>query len=315
MPGRYAWKSISTLPFRCLTAMLMRRPAAWKTYALLLGVLLAGILVRYYVLVHILRPLGPDADDFSFTYIRRIYYPTYSRLDGLAAGVSLALLRTFRPAWWLALRSRGHSLTAGGLALVGATLWCSTQRFHAVYGRAALFDLAGYPVLAVGFALLVASAISDNGLLARVHLPGAALLATLSFSLYLTHKEAVHLLFTWWPGLPEESFWLLPLMLGASLLVAGTLHVDRRATISCVAGPLQAIRNPPCPRTGSSGGSCPLGRKWRVRYRPKQAAPYRRAFPALSGGAGHARRQSLPPSTASCYRSRGVAPDAVSVHR
>jgi peptidoglycan/LPS O-acetylase OafA/YrhL len=50
----------------------------------------------------------------------------------------------------------------------------------------------GFPLLALGLGVLVASSVSENGWL-RLRVPGANLLATLAFSLYLMHKEIAHL--------------------------------------------------------------------------------------------------------------------------
>ena len=87
-----------------------------------------------------------------------------------------------------------------------------------------MFDVLGYPLLGCGFALLTASAVSANGWLARVRVPGAKLLATLAFSLYLTHKETVHVLLRVFPGLPDESYWMLPVYFAACVGVAGALY-------------------------------------------------------------------------------------------
>ena len=208
-----------------LTLWLLRRPAAWKTYTLLGALLLAGILARTFVLLHTLTPVSPDSDDFSIVYIEKLYYPTYVRLDGLIAGVALALTQTFRPGWWASLRKRGHSLAAGGVAVVSLAIWCSSTRFTSVTGKAAVWDIAGYPLLASGFALLTASALSNNGWLGRIRVPGAQLLATLAFSLYLTHKEAVHLLLHFFPRLPEQSYVMQPIYFGVCICTAGALYL------------------------------------------------------------------------------------------
>ena len=208
-----------------LTLWLMRRPAAWKTYGVLAALVVAGVAARSYVLLHTLRPLGPESDDFGVVYIEKMYYPTYVRLDGLIAGIALALLQTYRSGWWASLRKRGHSLGSGGMAVVALAMWCSATRFASVEGKAAVWDLVGYPLLACGFALLTASAVSENGWLARVRVPGAKPLATLAFSLYLTHKEAVHLLLHFFPALPDGSYLMLPMLFGACVAVAGLLYL------------------------------------------------------------------------------------------
>jgi len=83
-----------------LVLSMMRKPSLWKTMTLLVSVVLLGIFLRAYVLVQELQPLG--ADNAGVKYIEHIYYPTYTHLDGLLAGVTLALIKIFRPAWWAA---------------------------------------------------------------------------------------------------------------------------------------------------------------------------------------------------------------------
>ena len=46
--------------------------------------------------------------------MRYIYYTTWTRLDGLLAGVGVALMRTSRPAAWAIVRSRPNAVLAGG---------------------------------------------------------------------------------------------------------------------------------------------------------------------------------------------------------
>lgn len=209
-----------------LTALLVRqRTAAWKVYTLLATVFLLGLGARALVLVHDLKPFDPEDSGFSSLLLEKLYYPTYVRLDGLLAGVSLALLRTFRPRYWTVLARHGHSLATAGMGLVVAATWCMATRFSSVTGKAVVGDLLGYPLLGTGFALLTASALSSNGLLARVRVPGARLLATVAFSLYLTHKEAVHLLLRSLPDAPDESYWMLPVYFAACFVVAGVLYV------------------------------------------------------------------------------------------
>ena len=238
-----------------LVLPLMRKPAAWKVYTLLTLVLLAGVGMRAYVLIHVLRPLGPDSDRFGTTFIEAMYYPTYVRLDGLLAGVALACMRTFRPRWWSALMQRGHTLAAAGIAIVAFVGWCAPTRFQSVTGLAVFADLFSYPLLGVGFALLTASALSENGLLARWQVPGAKLIALLAFGLYLTHKEAVHFLLQLFPGLPDNTYRVQPLYFGVCLALAGTLYFgverpflrlrDRRRNVSFRTAPeLQARIDP-----------------------------------------------------------------------
>ena len=171
---------------------MMRKPSVRKTTALLATLVLFGICLRAFFLFHLLKPLANAGQPFGLAYIERIYYPTYSRLDGLLAGVALALVKTFRPAWWSMLARRGNALCCLGIALVGTALYLFKDRWESVSGASALGVVLGFPLLAAGLGLLVASALCENGLL-RFKVPGAKLIATLAYSLYLTHKEVIHL--------------------------------------------------------------------------------------------------------------------------
>jgi peptidoglycan/LPS O-acetylase OafA/YrhL len=202
-----------------LILWLSRKAALWKTVSVLAFFVALGAAIRWYVLLHVLRPLSLTNDGFGIAYIERIYYPTYTRLDGLLAGVAFALIRTFRPVWWAALSRRGHALFLSGLALIGISVWLFANRFESVRGVSAVGTVVGFPLLSLGLGLLVASSISVNGWLARVRIPGATLVATLAFSLYLTHKEAVHL---------DQRY--LPRIVGAGLLPALALY-----GVSCLA--------------------------------------------------------------------------------
>ncbi len=182
-----------------LVLWMMRRPSFRRTAMMLEAVVLFGIAVRAYVLIHTLRPLGTD--NFSLAYIEDIYYPTYTRLDGLLMGVTLALFQSFRPAWWAAVMQRGHLMSVSGLILIGTAVWLFADRFSSLTGVAAWGTVIGFPVLSLGLGLLVASSVSRNGLLSRLRVPGANLLATLAFSLYLIHKEIVHLDRRFFPAL------------------------------------------------------------------------------------------------------------------
>jgi peptidoglycan/LPS O-acetylase OafA/YrhL len=169
-----------------LVLALMRKPSFAKTLTTVIAILLFGILIRGYVYHYQLQPLlSADDDSFTVRYVEKIYYPTYTRLDGLLMGVVLATIKTFRPVWWRNLMAQGYLLLAAGLACCGAAIWLFRNRFS-FSGT-----VAGYPLLSLGLALVVASSLSPRCLLSRIR--GFALPATLAYSLYLTHKEISHL--------------------------------------------------------------------------------------------------------------------------
>jgi peptidoglycan/LPS O-acetylase OafA/YrhL len=220
---------------------MMPRPSFKKTAVLIAGLVLLGMCIRGFFLFHLLRPLEASGQEFGAVYLRRIYYPTYSRLDGLLTGVTLGLVRTFRPAWWHGLTQRGHMLLAAGAGLVGIAIYLFWDRWESVSGASAVAVVAGPPVLSLGLGCLVASALSTNGWL-RLRIPGAQLIATLAYSLYLTSKELIHLVDRAFPSIAEgATFRWLGVYAGFCFVAASVLYLfverpflmlrDRRSVI------------------------------------------------------------------------------------
>ena len=87
----------------------MHNPSPRKACVLIGGVVAAGILARTFIFFHELRPLRAEGYNFAAEYLQTIYWPTYTRLDGLAVGVALASVKLFRPRWWQIAMKRGHA--------------------------------------------------------------------------------------------------------------------------------------------------------------------------------------------------------------
>jgi peptidoglycan/LPS O-acetylase OafA/YrhL len=115
-----------------------------------------------------------------------IYYPTYARLDPLTMGVCLAAIEHFRTAWWSALMRMAKWIWIPGVALIVLALILAENALSIV--SCAL----GFPLIALGFSALVVCAVSPELPLSRVPLPGAAFLATVAYSIYLSHKLMIH---------------------------------------------------------------------------------------------------------------------------
>ena len=224
-----------------IVLVMMRRPSFDRTLWLLGALVAVGIAGRAFVLFYVLRPLGVDG--VGPKYIELIYYPTWSRMDGLLAGVALALVRLHRPTWWSGLAQRGHATLVGGAGLIAVAMWLFRDRLTSQTGAAMWGTMVGFPVLSAGLGLVGASAMSERGWLARVPLPGAQWVATLAYSLYLSHKGVAHLARTYLPGLTEEGRWTVMatdavLCLAAAWLLHWTVERpflrlrDRKATAS-----------------------------------------------------------------------------------
>lgn len=182
------------LLFPLAVAMLALRPSAHKVGAVLLGVLLFGIVLRSYLwLAFVAAPRFSLSGQTEWhSYVTFIYYPTWSRLDGLLAGVSIALLKTFRPNAWKRFVSRPDLLL--GLGLAG--ILCAVTVFSGAFGPLASVAL-GFPLLSLSTALVVASASTGRALVGRYRIVGAEALAAGAYSLYLSHKIAFHVTAQW----------------------------------------------------------------------------------------------------------------------
>ena len=200
-----------------MVLVLSRKAGTGKTIAVLVFFVALGLAARRYIYFHVLLPTGRESDDFATRYIERIYYPTYTRLDGLLAGVALALLKIFRPKRWSAILRRANWLVTGGAAFMAVTLWLFADRLGAAG------TVIGFPLMAIALAMLVMAAADRQSWFARLRVPGARMVATLAYSLYLTHKEVAHLDDLWLPKIMGARDWKTVVVLSVSCLAAAAL--------------------------------------------------------------------------------------------
>jgi len=176
------------LVFPLAVAWLAVRPSATKVTATIVTVLLFGIGIRGYLWVHDVATTSHGVTDLDgMRFMTLIYYPTWSRLDGLLAGVVAALVQTFRPAGWQRLIAKANLLTLCGVSGIAVSMVFFGGQLA---GFAA--TLLGYPLLAASIALLVVAASDRRSVVGRYAIPGAQALATGAYSLYLTHKMVYH---------------------------------------------------------------------------------------------------------------------------
>jgi peptidoglycan/LPS O-acetylase OafA/YrhL len=201
-----------------LILLLMRRPSFGKAVAVILGILCFGIAIRTFIYIHQVQVFPREDDAFALAYVEKIYFPTHTRLDGLLVGVTLATIKTFRPAWWQRAMSHGYLLLVSGLVLCAWAMWLFSDRlsFSA--------SVMGFPLLAIGLGLLIASSLAPSSPLSKVR--GFGLIAALAYSAYLTHKEIIHMVRVHLPRLVESRGWLaLAAYFASSFLVAFALYL------------------------------------------------------------------------------------------
>ena len=180
---------------------------------------LAGFAVRAFIWFDML----PKQPSFGKSYYSLIYYPTWSRLDGLLAGVALAAVYYFKPAAWQKLTRYGNILLVSALLLL-AGAWCIAHDEHQYEMQGAIF---GYPAISIAYGALVLAALSPTSLLYRYPSRLMRFIATLSYAIYLTHKQLIHLtlaaLKTYKIG--EDTYTAFAICIAVALLGGWLLHI------------------------------------------------------------------------------------------
>jgi len=198
------------------------KPSPRKTAALLLAIVVAGIVLRGFLWLALVavKPFDVHSEPNWQAYVTLIYYPTWSRLDGLLAGIALAVLKTFRPGAWKRFVAHPNLLLVAGLAGIGVAMTLFAGPVLPVLAAA-----LGFPVLAGSVALIVAGASTSRGLVGNYRIPGGAALATGAYSLYLTHKMAYHASQAWIsPALGVTGYTALALALIVALMAGAALY-------------------------------------------------------------------------------------------
>jgi peptidoglycan/LPS O-acetylase OafA/YrhL len=169
----------------------------WHGWTLLVaGVLLCGgMILRALLWIPLGEAAATDAT-FSFVpeYLKAIYYPTYCRLDGLLFGVLLAAYRCFHPEHWKRYADPRVTLCLGLACVLASGLLFHYPSTPFVTGPGLSFAGAvfGYPLFSLGCALLLSASLDWERLFPNWRIPGAATIAMISYSLYLSHKMTSH---------------------------------------------------------------------------------------------------------------------------
>lgn len=181
--------------------LILKRHATVASIALLAAVIvIAGMSLRFAIWqsqVGLPAAALQYGDAFA-AYLRDVYYPTYNRLDGLTFGVVLAAVRLFRPLLWERYMPPYIALVIGSILATAALMIFSWRGAFAETNLPLLLQplpgaVAGFPLFSAGMALILGAMLDLQPKIGRWHLPAATGIATLSYSLYLTHKGVYHL--------------------------------------------------------------------------------------------------------------------------
>lgn len=183
-----------------------------KAAYIILVLFAAGFIVRIWSWNNLVAP-QLTGNRGGTVWLQYIYYPTYTRLDGLLTGVSIAGLFTFYPAIKQKLNKYGNLLLIAGIALlIYCGFLCADQHTFSA-------SVFGYPLISIGYGLIVAGAVCPSCLLYKFKSTVTTQLATLSYSIYLIHKIMLHI----------------------SQLIFGQLGIDKNGSLMFVIGIISSI--------------------------------------------------------------------------
>jgi peptidoglycan/LPS O-acetylase OafA/YrhL len=183
----HAWSLAVEDQFYLLLPLILLLLSRWPAPAVYVfpgAAVLGGILLRAFLALQ--NPAETTGVSFR-AFQAWIYYPTWTRLDPLVLGVVLAAMEKFRPRWWNALTNCAIWLWLPAIALIVYALNLGETGDLTV--TACVWQ---FPLIAIGMAALLICAVSPRSVLARRSIPGAAFIASISYSAYLVQKLVIH---------------------------------------------------------------------------------------------------------------------------
>jgi peptidoglycan/LPS O-acetylase OafA/YrhL len=194
----------------------MKKNSGW----LIPAIFLLTIICRWISWEILLKP-QIESDDFTMNWYKWIYYPTYTRLDGLMVGVGIGALYRFRSSWLHSLnRFANPMIIAGCILFVLSLFLCLDQ-------QSAAATIFGFSLIAIAFGSFALSAILPRSFLFRLKSANTKNLATLSYSLYLSHKGIIHLTQKFFTGLGLQgnSIWMFLVCIVTCIIVALLMRI------------------------------------------------------------------------------------------
>lgn len=185
---------------------------------LLLLLFISGFVIRTLSYNTLYLPHS-TADDAWVYWYRYIYYPTYTRLDGLLVGVAVAVLYKFMPAIWQRLSRYCNLwiLVGVGVLTIAFNTWEDVMEYQA--------SVYCFPLVDIGFGFIVAGAICKRSILYRFNSKIINHIATISYGMYLTHKGIIHITHTLLPTDTNQSL-LFVISTIACILAATILYIS-----------------------------------------------------------------------------------------
>ena len=157
------------------------KKASW----LLTALFISGFVIRIFSYNHFVKPHLNNDDGWVYWH-KYIYYPTWCRLDGLLAGVSIAALVQFKPDFIKPI------LKYGNLFFIISIITLSVAYVVCLNEESFSASVFGFPLVSAGYGLMIIAALSQHCFLYKYESKITSKIAALSFGIYLIHKMIIH---------------------------------------------------------------------------------------------------------------------------
>lgn len=187
-----------------------------RAWLLLVALFVTGLIIRAWSWYTLYAPFAEENSSWVYWY-KWLYYPTWCRLDGLLLGISIAAVFQYKPGIKVKLQPYGNALLVGGAGILTAAYFvCDNE-------RSLLASVIGFPLVSLGYAVVVLGAICSNSILYKWQSAITTKLAALSYAVYLTHKMVIHVVQAYIP-LEKDSNAMFVLCTVACLLVGFAMN-------------------------------------------------------------------------------------------
>jgi len=190
---------------------------------LIVGLIILGFTLRIYNWNEYVQPFIDSGSrrQMALGFIEKIYYPSYNRMDGLLIGLVIAAIFNFKPNLKSYLEEHGNIILLFGLGLFLIAYKVCGNFFSyktAVYG---------FPLISLAYGVIVIAAVSPTCILYKFKSRTTLIIATLSYAIYLTHKQLFHLtkIVTGKIGFDNFGVWTFWICIGIALIGGFVLHL------------------------------------------------------------------------------------------
>ncbi len=152
-----------------------------KGFWLLIALFVFGFIIRAFCYLNF------AADISWLNWSEWIYYPTWSRLDGLLVGVSIAALLEFKPTFSKRILKHGNKILLVAVLIFAITYLIFSDQ------ESLSASVFGFTLTDIGYGIVVIAALSPKCFLYKYKSAVTSKIAALSYGIYLIHKIVIHL--------------------------------------------------------------------------------------------------------------------------